>query len=75
MARQMSRGELLELPVSVDVPTAGRALGIGRDASYDLVRRGEFPCRVVRAGRRVVVPRAELLRVLGLSEDSGAGAA
>ncbi|MFI0453108.1 DNA-binding protein [Actinomadura sp. 6N118] len=67
----MTMGELLDLPATVDLPTAGRAFGLGRNTSYQLARRGEFPCRVLRLGRSYVVPTAELLRVLGLDLPNG----
>jgi hypothetical protein len=38
----MTRAELLALPVTVDVGTAARALGLGRSTGYELARRGEF---------------------------------
>lgn len=62
----MSRAELLELPASVDLPTAGRAFGLGRTRVYELVRKGEFPVRVVRLGNKYRVPTAELLTALGI---------
>ena len=34
----MSLDELLSLPVSVDLTTAGRAFGIGRTKSFELAR-------------------------------------
>lgn len=46
----LTRAELLALPVTVDVPTAARALGLGRSTAYELARRDEFPCRVLRIG-------------------------
>jgi hypothetical protein len=64
--------ELTALPPTIDVETAGRILGIGRALAYRLARQGEFPCRVLRAGRRYLVPRAELLRILGIGEDGRA---
>ena len=67
---QLSQEELLALPVTVDVVTAGRAFGICRDAAYDLLRRGEFPCRTIKVGRLRRVPRAELLRVLGVEDNT-----
>ena len=48
---QMTRDELLRLPVSVDLVTAGRALGMGRTTAHEQARRGEFPIRVLRVGR------------------------
>lgn len=56
--------DLTDLPHVVDVPTAGRAFGIGRDSSYRLARSGRFPVPVLRLGRRYVVTRASLLAVL-----------
>lgn len=47
----------------VDIPTAGRVLGIGRDAAYALARRGTIP--VLALGRRKVVPVPRLLALLG----------
>lgn len=73
LTRTMSVAELLALPVSVPVVEAGRAFGLSRDGTYDVLRRGEFPCRTVRVGRSTRVPRAELLRVLGVSEDDQSG--
>ncbi len=62
----MTSDELAALPAVVDVPTAGRALGIGSTLAYALVKAGEFPCPVLRLGRLYRVPRAGLLEVLGL---------
>ncbi|MFI6730777.1 helix-turn-helix domain-containing protein [Streptomyces sp. R-74717] len=47
-----------------------RALGFSRAKGYDLVRRGEFPCRMLRIGRTTRVVTASLLRVL---ESGGPG--
>jgi excisionase family DNA binding protein len=66
MVNQMTLDELLALPVSVDLATAARALGIGRSTSYELIRRGEFPCRVLRLGNSYRIPRADLFLALGM---------
>lgn len=66
--RTMSRDELLTLPVSVPLTDAGRAFGLSRDGAYYLLKRGEFPCRTIRVGRTTKVPRAELFRVLGITD-------
>ncbi|MER6704293.1 helix-turn-helix domain-containing protein [Streptomyces fumanus] len=50
------------------VEDASRALGFSRAKGYDLVRRGEFPCRVLRIGRTTRVVTASLLRVLESGE-------
>jgi len=46
----------------VTVADAGRALGISRGTAYRAARRGEIP--VLRFGKRVVVPKAALARLL-----------
>ena len=65
-SRGFTRAELLALPVTVDIGTAARALGLGRSTGYELARRDEFPCRVLHVGSSYRVPTAELLRVLGI---------
>ena len=66
----LGQEELLALPVTVDVVTAGRAFGISRDGTYDLLRRDEFPVRTVKVGRARRVPRAGLFRVLGVEDPT-----
>ncbi len=48
--------------VTLTVEEAARALGIGRGLAYEAVRRGEIP--TVRIGRRLLVPRPALDRLL-----------
>ncbi|SRR6266545_4530769 len=68
--------DLRHLPPTIDVVTAGKALGVSRTKAYELARRGEFPCRVLMLGRSYRVPTAELLRLLGIgNEDSPPGTA
>ena len=43
-------------------PDAGQMLGLGRNATYDAVARGEIP--VLRFGRRILVPRKALDRLV-----------
>lgn len=62
----MSLEELLSLPATVNVTTAGRALGIGRDKAYELIREGRFPVRTLPLGGTVRVPTAELWKILGI---------
>lgn len=63
----MNRAELLALPVVVDLPTAGRAIGLSRSHAYELHRRGEFPIPVQRLGSRYRVVTEALLAYLGLA--------
>ena len=68
MQHEMTPAELLSLPVSVDLVTAGRAFGLGRTIAFELARRDEFPCRVIRVGMRYRVPRSAILEALGVDE-------
>lgn len=51
---------------AVSVETAARRLGIGTTMAYRLIAEDKFPVRVIRLGRRIVVPVAELDRLLGV---------
>lgn len=62
--------EIRGLPPVLDVPTAGRLLGLGRSAAYDLILIGAWPTPVLRLGRRLRIPTAPLLTLLGLSTES-----
>ena len=59
-----------EEPYTLTIEEAARRLGIGRSLAYDLARRDELPVKVLRLGRRLVVPRPALERVLN---GEGAG--
>jgi hypothetical protein len=63
--------DLRDLPPTVDIETAARILGCGRTLAYELVKRGEFPCRILRLGKRYLVPTASLLESLGLHAGNG----
>ena len=52
------------IPATVALMTAARTLGIGRTKAYELAKRGEFPCHVIKIGERYRVPLAALLRLL-----------
>ncbi|QTZ93257.1 hypothetical protein [Streptomyces auratus] len=63
----MRREELLELPAAVDLETGNRALGLGRSKGYELAKRGQYPCKVLRLGNAYRVVTADLLALLGLA--------
>jgi excisionase family DNA binding protein len=48
---------------TVSVEEAGQILGISRALAYQAVRRGELP--TIRLGKRYLVPRVALERLLG----------
>jgi hypothetical protein len=59
----------LRATTSVDLMTAALALGLGRTKAYDLARRDQFPCRVIRIGETYRVPTAGLLELLGVTAE------
>ncbi|WP_211303229.1 DNA-binding protein [Streptomyces milbemycinicus] len=69
--QELTISDLLTLPPTTDVKTAGKAFGMGRTKAYELVRAGAFPCKVVQAGRGYRVVTADLRRVLGVQESTG----
>ena len=64
--KQMSQDELLGLPTTISVETAARAIGLGRTRAYQLARRGELPCKVIRIGASYRVVTGDLRRLLGI---------
>ncbi|MEU6944262.1 helix-turn-helix domain-containing protein [Streptomyces sp. NPDC046316] len=71
----LARADLLSLPAVVDVETAGKAFGLGRTTAYALVKAGDFPCLVIKAGRSYRVITADLLRVLHVTPENSEAAA
>ncbi len=60
----------------VTVDQAAKALGISRGLAYEMARQGRIPA--IRLGRRLLVPRSALERMLaeadvGAGENDGAG--
>ncbi len=68
----MSPEDVRSLPVVVDLPTAAKALGVGRYVAYEMVRQDKWPTPVIRVGRHIRVPRAALLEVLGIVDNPNA---
>jgi excisionase family DNA binding protein len=54
------------------IPEAAKLLGISKDSAYEAARRGELPVRLI--GRRMLVPRVALLRLLDDAAERGAEA-
>jgi excisionase family DNA binding protein len=55
---------------TISVERAGQLLGISRGTAYDAVHRGEIPSIAI-GKRRIVVPTAALLRLLGVEPPAG----
>jgi excisionase family DNA binding protein len=47
----------------MSIEEAAAALGVSRGLAYEAARRGEIP--TIRLGRRLLVPRAKLLQLVG----------
>ncbi|MDQ3973805.1 MAG: helix-turn-helix domain-containing protein [Actinomycetota bacterium] len=57
-----------DLPHTLAVEQAGELLGISRRSAYRAAASGELP--TLRLGRRLLVPTARLLALLGLARDA-----
>jgi excisionase family DNA binding protein len=51
------------------VEEAARLLGVSRGVGYEAARRGQLP--TIRLGRRLLVPKIALERMLGLENEEG----
>ena len=51
-------------------PEAGKLLGLGRNATYEAIRRNEIPH--IKIGKRLLIPRAALDRLLQCGEKPAA---
>ena len=60
---------------TIDLPTLAKRLGIGRRQVYEAARRGDLPVPVIRVGRRLVVSRVAVSRLLGASDSETGGVA
>ena len=53
----------------LSVPEAAKVLGISRGLAYELARSGRLPA--LRFGRRLLISRAALERMLNETQDAG----
>jgi predicted DNA-binding transcriptional regulator AlpA len=60
------------LGTTTDLRTAGAIFGLSANTAYELVRRGQFPVPVIRAGRQYRVSVAAILAVLDPSAEPAA---
>jgi site-specific DNA-methyltransferase (adenine-specific) len=72
--RVLTLAQVAALPAIVDLPTAARALGIGRTTAYLLAKHNQFPCPVVKLAHTYRVPTAGLLHLLGITTPNPADA-
>jgi len=60
--RDLPRFANIDKRLCITVPEAAEMLGISRNFAYELVRQGKLP--VVRFGKRLLIPRRELEKML-----------
>jgi excisionase family DNA binding protein len=53
-------------PLTMSVEKAAKLLGVSRGLAYEAARRGELP--TIKLGRRLLVPTARLLELVGTPE-------
>ncbi|WP_018720269.1 hypothetical protein [Salinispora fenicalii] len=58
------------LGAATTLPTAAAVLGMSRSQAYRLAATDTFPAPVIRAGTRIIVPVAGLLRLLLLDPST-----
>lgn len=58
----MINDNLTNHPLTYSIPEAGKRAGLGRNAAYAAVRRGEIP--IIRFGSKMRVPAAKWDRLL-----------
>lgn len=56
--------EIKTWSATVDVPQACRPFGISRSYGYELIKRDEFPARVIKVGGRARVVTASIIAAL-----------
>ena len=57
--------------LTLTIEEAARMLGLSRNGAYEAAARGDLP--VIRIGRRILVPRIALERLLEQAEPMGEG--
>lgn len=57
---------------TLTIPEAAELIGVSRNTAYEEAKSGELAgVPVIRVGRRLLIPRARLLDVLGLATVNG----
>lgn len=61
----------MDLPIALTVPQAVKASGLSRSGLYEALKRGDLVAR--KAGRRTLIPYAELAAYLASLPAYGVG--
>ena len=65
MKRGAMLGSVETERLTLDASNAFKILGISRNTGYGLIQRGEFPLPVIKAGKRLLIPKIAVERLLG----------
>ena len=57
-----------DAPATITVEQVAEVMGLSRSAAYDGVKRGQIPS--LRVGRRISIPVAKLLEILGVMNEN-----
>ena len=69
MDTALAKDEIHRLPPVLTVVQAAGLLGIGRSNAYQAIKTENWPTRVLRIGRCIRIPTADVLRLLGIEAD------
>lgn len=61
---EVTLAEIKTWPATISVTRCALALGCGKSALYEQIKRGDQPVRTIRVGCRTVVVTASLVRLL-----------
>jgi len=64
-------GQMDQEKLVLTVDETAKCLGIGRNSAYEAIARGEIP--VVRVGKRLLVPKAALEKLLAAGQSKKNG--
>ena len=56
--------------MTVNAAEAFKMLGISRNSGYSLIKSGSFPLPVIRAGRRILIPKIAVQNLLETATSS-----
>ena len=59
-----TREAIEALGATTDVATAASVMGVSEWLAHELIRRGEWPTRALRLGRRIRIPTHDLIKLL-----------
>jgi hypothetical protein len=54
---------------TVDAKVSFKILGVSKNSGYAAIQNGTFPLRVIHCGRRLLISKSSLRRLLGEGKD------